>query len=61
MLIKDLLREARAKGKPVSLSVVRHNPAQRLYERLGFKVIGEDEIKLHMCRQARTRKDRSAG
>jgi ribosomal protein S18 acetylase RimI-like enzyme len=48
MLIKDLLHDARAKTKPVSLSVVKHNPAQTLYERLGFKVIGEDKIKLHM-------------
>jgi ribosomal protein S18 acetylase RimI-like enzyme len=47
-LIKDLLHDARAKTKPVSLSVVKHNPAQTLYERLGFKVIGEDETKLHM-------------
>ena len=47
-LIKDLLREAGAKSKPVSLSVVKHNPAQTLYERLGFKVIGDDETKLHM-------------
>ena len=56
MLIKDLLRDARVKSKPVSLSVVKHNPAQRLYERLGFKVIGEDETKLHMRWEARTRK-----
>jgi ribosomal protein S18 acetylase RimI-like enzyme len=48
MLIKDLLHDARAKTKRVSLSVVKHNPAQTLYERLGFKVIGEDETKLHM-------------
>ena len=47
-LIKDLLREARANSKPVSLSVVKHNPAQTLYERHGFKVMGEDETKLHM-------------
>jgi ribosomal protein S18 acetylase RimI-like enzyme len=55
MLIKDLLRDARAKSKPVSLSVVKHNPAQTLYERLGFKVAGEDETKLHMRWEARTR------
>jgi ribosomal protein S18 acetylase RimI-like enzyme len=61
LLIKDLLRTARAKNKPVSLSVVKHNPAQGLYERLGFKVIGEDDIKLHMRRQAGARKPRAAG
>jgi ribosomal protein S18 acetylase RimI-like enzyme len=47
-LIKDLLHEARAETKPVSLSVVKHNPAQTLYERLGLKVIGQDETKLYM-------------
>jgi ribosomal protein S18 acetylase RimI-like enzyme len=47
-LIKAMLRDARAKKKPVSLSVVKHNPAQTLYERLGFRVIGEDDTKHHM-------------
>jgi ribosomal protein S18 acetylase RimI-like enzyme len=47
-LIRDLLRDARSSNKTVSLSVVRHNPAQALYERLGFCVIGEDDTKLHM-------------
>jgi ribosomal protein S18 acetylase RimI-like enzyme len=47
-LIQDLLRDGRAKNKPVSLSVVKHNPAQALYERLGFRVVGEDATKLHM-------------
>lgn len=47
-LLRDLLSDARAKGKPVSLSVVKHNPAQALYERLGFQIVGQDETKLHM-------------
>jgi ribosomal protein S18 acetylase RimI-like enzyme len=47
-LIRDLLSESRAKSKPVSLSVVKHNPAQVLYERLGFQIAGQDETKLHM-------------
>jgi ribosomal protein S18 acetylase RimI-like enzyme len=47
-LIRDLLRDAGARNLPVSLSVVRHNPARGLYERLGFRVIGEDDTRLHM-------------
>jgi len=27
---------------------VRNNPAISLYKRLGFKIVGEDEAKLHM-------------
>jgi ribosomal protein S18 acetylase RimI-like enzyme len=47
-LIKDVLARARRKCKPVSLYVVRNNPATSLYKRLGFKIIGEDETKLFM-------------
>lgn len=35
------LREVRAIGKPASLKVFRNNPARRLYERHGFRVVGE--------------------
>jgi len=37
-----------SKSKPVALSVLKSNPAKRLYERLGFKVTGEDEYEFHM-------------
>jgi ribosomal protein S18 acetylase RimI-like enzyme len=37
-LIKDLLAEAQASGKPVTLHVDRLNRAARLYRRLGFLV-----------------------
>lgn len=47
-LIRDLLSESQTKNKPVSLSVVKHNPAQGLYERLGFQVVDQDDTKLHM-------------
>jgi ribosomal protein S18 acetylase RimI-like enzyme len=47
-LIRDLQREARAKNKTLSLSVVRNNPAIALYERLGFRLVDEDATKLHM-------------
>ena len=35
-LLQDLLTEAAASGKFVSIHVERFNPAMRLYERLGF-------------------------
>jgi ribosomal protein S18 acetylase RimI-like enzyme len=47
-IMKQLLAECGANGLPCELSVLRTNPAQHLYERLGFKFIGEDETRLHM-------------
>jgi ribosomal protein S18 acetylase RimI-like enzyme len=47
-LIRALMSDARTKGKPVSLAVVRNNPAFSLYRRLGFRVIGEDGPRLFM-------------
>ena len=38
-LIRELLVEAEATEKPVTLQVDKHNPAARLYERLGFSKI----------------------
>ena len=38
----------RTLGVPVKLSVSRKNPAERLYRRLGFTVVGEDELRLRM-------------
>ena len=44
-LINDLL----ARGRPVELGVLKVNvDARRLYERLGFRVIGETETHYHM-------------
>ncbi|HEX8250412.1 MAG TPA: GNAT family N-acetyltransferase [Pyrinomonadaceae bacterium] len=40
-LIKDVLDKARAQKKPVRLQVLKINPAQNLYEKLGFEVFGE--------------------
>ena len=37
-LIRELAREARESGKPLRLRLLSGNPAQRLYEREGFKV-----------------------
>lgn len=48
-LIRSIVDEAFAQGKNVSLSLVKGNPAIHLYERLGFRLTGEDETKYHMC------------
>lgn len=36
-LVRDLLAQAQAEGKGVGIHVEKHNPAMRLYERLGFR------------------------
>lgn len=40
-LIRRLLDEASVAGTRVDLDVLRANPAKRLYERLGFRVVAE--------------------
>lgn len=50
-LLEQILAEADRAGAPVTLSVLKANPARRLYERLGFIAIGEDAIEIHMSRQ----------
>lgn len=42
-LVERVIAEARARGLPVRLQVLKINPARRLYERLGFVVTGETE------------------
>jgi ribosomal protein S18 acetylase RimI-like enzyme len=40
-IIQDVIAEANKAGRIVSLQVLRVNPAKRLYERLGFEVVGK--------------------
>ncbi len=47
-VLRDLIADARQKTKTVSLGVMKNNPARRLYEREGFKVIGENDYKFLM-------------
>jgi ribosomal protein S18 acetylase RimI-like enzyme len=42
-LIMKLCDEARTSGASLSLHVLYANPARRLYERLGFRVVGEQD------------------
>ena len=43
-LMQDIIDGAFGDGKAVTLHVEQHNPAMRLYKRLGFIVVAENEI-----------------
>ena len=47
-IINAVLTLARNSDRYVELRVLRCNPAQRLYTRLGFRVIGDDGARLRM-------------
>lgn len=47
---KRLIKEAERLNQAVRLDVVKINPARRLYERLGFRIVGEEEHKFYMKR-----------
>jgi ribosomal protein S18 acetylase RimI-like enzyme len=40
-LLADLMAEAAAAGKPLTIHVEKYNPAMRLYRRLGFTAIAD--------------------
>ncbi len=52
-LLRDLLAEADAAGKRVTIHVERFNAALRLYARLGFKVAEDKGVYLLLERQPR--------
>lgn len=52
-LLRSLMAEAEARGLDVSLEVVEGNRARRLYERLGFAVVGGRGVKLCLRRASR--------
>jgi ribosomal protein S18 acetylase RimI-like enzyme len=45
-LLTELLAQASAAARPVRLHVERFNPAQRLYDRLGFRLIADEGVYL---------------
>lgn len=47
-LLNELLVEAKAARKSVVLGVLCANPARRLYERLGFRVVGQSNFAYQM-------------
>ena len=50
-IIVGLIDTAAKAGQPVTLGVVKTNPARRLYERLGFRISHQDERKFYMRRE----------
>ncbi|MGL5168907.1 MAG: GNAT family N-acetyltransferase [Afipia sp.] len=49
-VINGLITQANHTNKPVTLAVVRSNPALKLYERMGFRIADEDDRKFYMRR-----------
>ena len=49
-VMNRLIAEATRANQAVCLNVVKVNPAVRLYQRLGFRVVHEDERKFYMTR-----------
>ena len=50
-LLRGLLDRCNQEQTNLRLQVLKTNPAARLYERLGFLKVGEDELYLHMERK----------
>jgi ribosomal protein S18 acetylase RimI-like enzyme len=48
MLLRDLLHGCQNSGLAVRLQVLKTNPAQRLYERVGFRRTNEDQLYFQM-------------
>lgn len=48
VIIRQLQSEAKSRGVPLRLQVLRDNQARRLYERLGFIVMGETDTVVKM-------------
>lgn len=49
-LLRDLIEESEAAGKPLSIHVEMNNPARPLYDRLGFQEAGEFGVYVLMRR-----------
>ncbi len=48
-IIADLISQAEITGLTLTLQVLKPNPAKRLYERLGFSVVGENTTHFQMA------------
>ena len=47
-LTRSICESAHRRGLPVVLRVLKVNPARRLYERLGFRIVGETDTHFRM-------------
>lgn len=52
-VLTQITAEAKARGRDVTLEVVKQNRALALYRRFGFAIVGEDAVKFHMRRRSR--------
>ncbi len=46
--LRELIAESEYTGRPLKLQVAKGNPAARLYERLGFSKVSEDQVYIQM-------------
>jgi ribosomal protein S18 acetylase RimI-like enzyme len=53
-VMREIMRLADQKSLQIQLRVLRVNPARRLYERLGFSVVGENDTHYTMRRPPNT-------
>jgi ribosomal protein S18 acetylase RimI-like enzyme len=54
-LVRELQDEARSAAVPLRLYVEHENPARRLYDRLGFRPVGDTGVYVHMEWRAESR------
>ncbi|WP_438864075.1 GNAT family N-acetyltransferase [Neptunicella sp.] len=47
-VLNYFIQQVRQQNKSLSLTVLKDNPAQQLYQRLGFAYVGEDDLEFHM-------------
>lgn len=52
-ILSGIMNDAAATGKTVTLSTAKINPAKALYERLGFRIIREEERKFFFIHDAK--------
>ena len=51
-LIRQVIEDAQGRQLPVRLQFLKVNPVRRLYERMGFSIVGENEHYYQMERKA---------
>jgi ribosomal protein S18 acetylase RimI-like enzyme len=51
-VLRDILEDARREIKPVTIYVESYNPSLRLFQRLGFRAIGQDGFQMLLERSA---------
>ena len=59
VLLGAIVDEGDRDGLPVTIHVERHNPALRLYDRLGFEVVEDLGVYLYLRRPSRQAKTAS--